>query len=197
MGGDEPCEQLRQYNPEGCVQELTDAELSDLSAALTHAKATGLKMYEGMPLDLTREKFPLPVLATRIAALAESLENGTGAVMISNFPVEGHSEEDIAIMYLVRGKLGRYGATHAPRKLPGRCGSRGWLQDSILVGWGRRPLDVLTFWTACFVQGVSAHIGRTVPQSSAGLRSVSRGYGLPLGRVQAEMSGKVYRVSQF
>jgi len=38
--------------------------------------------------------------------------------------------------------------------------------------------------------GVSNHIGHVVMQSSAGLRSVSRGYGLPLGRIQAEMTGE-------
>merc|ERR1719262_1479319 len=38
--------------------------------------------------------------------------------------------------------------------------------------------------------GVSVHVGHIVLQSSSGLRSVSRGYGLPLGRVQAEMTGE-------
>merc|ERR1719502_694927 len=38
--------------------------------------------------------------------------------------------------------------------------------------------------------GISAHIGNVVMQSSSGLRSVSRGYGMPLGRVQAEMTGE-------
>jgi len=38
--------------------------------------------------------------------------------------------------------------------------------------------------------GISAHIGHVVLQSSSGLRSVSRGYGMPLGRVQAEMTGE-------
>lgn len=38
--------------------------------------------------------------------------------------------------------------------------------------------------------GVSGHIGNIVMQSSSGLRSVSRGYGMPLGRVQAEMTGE-------
>jgi len=38
--------------------------------------------------------------------------------------------------------------------------------------------------------GMSAHIGHIILQSSSGLRSVSRGYGLPLGRVQAEMTGE-------
>eukprot|EP00958_Prasinococcus_capsulatus_P019327 scaffold2363_cov403-Prasinococcus_capsulatus_cf.AAC.2 len=37
--------------------------------------------------------------------------------------------------------------------------------------------------------GVNSYIGHWVPQSSAGLRSKSRGYGLPLGKVQAEMRG--------
>merc|ERR1719262_1081039 len=38
--------------------------------------------------------------------------------------------------------------------------------------------------------GVSVHVGHIILQSSSGLRSVSRGYGLPLGRVQAEMIGE-------
>eukprot|EP00747_Dinoflagellata_sp_TGD_P130606 gnl/TRDRNA2_/TRDRNA2_174847_c0_seq7.p1 gnl/TRDRNA2_/TRDRNA2_174847_c0~~gnl/TRDRNA2_/TRDRNA2_174847_c0_seq7.p1 ORF type:complete len:481 (-),score=93.18 gnl/TRDRNA2_/TRDRNA2_174847_c0_seq7:151-1569(-) len=38
--------------------------------------------------------------------------------------------------------------------------------------------------------GVSAHVGHVILQSSSGLRSASRGYGLPLGRVQAEMTGQ-------
>jgi len=38
--------------------------------------------------------------------------------------------------------------------------------------------------------GVSAHIGHVVMQSSSGLRSVSRGYGMPLGKIQAEMTGE-------
>lgn len=38
--------------------------------------------------------------------------------------------------------------------------------------------------------GFSAHVGHIILQSSSGLRSVSRGYGLPLGRIQAEMTGE-------
>lgn len=37
--------------------------------------------------------------------------------------------------------------------------------------------------------GLNSHIGQWIPQSSAGLRSKSRGFGLPLGRVEAEMKG--------
>merc|ERR1740138_326338 len=38
--------------------------------------------------------------------------------------------------------------------------------------------------------GICAYIGNVVQQSSAGLRSKSRGYGMPLGHVKAEMRGK-------
>ena len=37
--------------------------------------------------------------------------------------------------------------------------------------------------------GVCAHVGQWVPQSSAGLRSKSRGFGMPLGKIRAEMRG--------
>merc|ERR1719169_180721 len=38
--------------------------------------------------------------------------------------------------------------------------------------------------------GISSHIGHIILQSSSGLRSVSRGYGMPMGRIQAEMTGE-------
>lgn len=37
--------------------------------------------------------------------------------------------------------------------------------------------------------GLASYLGQWVPQSSAGLRSASRGFGLPLGEVRAEMKG--------
>mmetsp|Transcript_22957 Transcript_22957/g.52531 ORF Transcript_22957/g.52531 Transcript_22957/m.52531 type:complete len:307 (+) Transcript_22957:3-923(+) len=38
--------------------------------------------------------------------------------------------------------------------------------------------------------GISCHLGHVVRQSSSGLRSKSRGYGMPLGKIRAEMAGK-------
>ncbi|KAL3896734.1 MAG: hypothetical protein SGPRY_013205, partial [Prymnesium sp.] len=38
--------------------------------------------------------------------------------------------------------------------------------------------------------GLASHLGHVVTQSSSGLRSKSRGYGMPLGKVKAEMTGK-------
>merc|ERR1712178_298942 len=38
--------------------------------------------------------------------------------------------------------------------------------------------------------GVSAYVGHIILQSSSGLRSISRGYGMPMGRIQAEMTGE-------
>merc|ERR1719356_1552347 len=43
---------------------------------------------------------------------------------------------------------------------------------------------------AVMYAALSGYIGHVVLQSSSGLRSVSRGYGLPLGRIQAEMTGE-------
>lgn len=198
--------------PERTPQELTDAELMDLSAALAHAKATGLKMYEGMPLDLTMEKFPLPVLSKRIAALADSLENGTGerksqpssasraATGVSLSPrslsprrawcttAACWPEDDVAAGLLELGR--REGESEFSRRgcvftLSLYLTDAGAVMISNFPVEGHTEEDI-----AIMYLGVSAHIGRTVPQSSAGLRSVSRGYGLPLGRVQAEMSGK-------
>merc|ERR1719181_522731 len=76
----------------------------------------------------------------KLADLSDELENGKGAIMIRNMPVDDprFTEDDLAVMYL----------------------------------------------------GICSHIGHIVLQSSSGLRSVSRGYGLPLGRVQAEMAGE-------
>eukprot|EP00438_Fugacium_kawagutii_P022310 Skav233990 [mRNA] locus=scaffold1008:937199:938383:+ [translate_table: standard] len=43
---------------------------------------------------------------------------------------------------------------------------------------------------AIMYMGISSHLGHVMLQSSSGLRSVSRGYGMPLGRIQAEMTGE-------
>ena len=37
--------------------------------------------------------------------------------------------------------------------------------------------------------GMCTHLGHVVTQSSSGLRSKSRGYGMPLGHIKAEMKG--------
>jgi hypothetical protein len=120
--------------------ELNPADLQEIKDALEVCKApgSGLDLQDGwQPLGVTPENFPLKRLAKKLKKMADELENGTGAVMIKNMPVENYSVEDLGIIYA----------------------------------------------------GVNSYIGNWVPQSSAGLRSKSRGFGLPLGRVEAEMVG--------
>lgn len=119
---------------------LTKSELKEMGEALRVVKqeGSGLDLQDGwQPLGVTQENFPLPTLGPKLQALANELENGTGAAMIKNMPVNDYSLEDIGIIYA----------------------------------------------------GINSYIGQWVPQSSAGLRSKSRGFGLPLGRVEAEMAG--------
>jgi hypothetical protein len=120
--------------------ELNPADLQEIKDALEVCKApgSGLDLQDGwQPLGVTPENFPLKRLAKKLKEMADELEDGTGAVMIKNMPVENYSVEDLGIIYA----------------------------------------------------GVNSYIGNWVPQSSAGLRSKSRGFGLPLGRVEAEMVG--------
>jgi hypothetical protein len=173
-------------------------------------------MYEGMPLDLTKDKFPLPVLSKRIAALADSLENGTGErtaqpssalraahshrCFCSHTPASGrsHGVRLPPIVLKMSSQLTSCSSAAVRESVFSRHGcatpSLAWLyalSDAGAVMICNFPVEGHTEEDiAIMYLGVSAHIGRTVPQSSAGLRSVSRGYGLPLGRVQAEMTGK-------
>lgn len=80
----------------GCADwqhRLTSREVADLESALRHANATGKAM-----LALEREDFPLPVLASRIAAWMEMLQRGRGFVNVKGLPVDRFDEDDLALM---------------------------------------------------------------------------------------------------
>ena len=121
---------------------LTEPQIAELHAALAHAKTHGLEWedVDGMriPANMSKELFALgPECLPLVAEMAAELEDGMGAVMIRNFPVENVPEEDVGALYV----------------------------------------------------GFCTHLGVPRWQSSAGLRSRSRGYGVYLGRVRAEMKG--------
>lgn len=73
---------------------LNDAEVAELEAALAHAKARCADV-----LDITREDFPLPTLAGKIAAFEDELINGRGFQLISGLPVERYSDADASAIY--------------------------------------------------------------------------------------------------
>lgn len=118
--------------------ELPKSALSELDDALKHASASALEWEGDIPLNVSQDKFPLKVMGDIIAEMSDELENGTGASMLANIPVEKYTIPELSVLYL----------------------------------------------------GICSYVGNVVHQSSAGLRSKSRGYGMPLGHVKAEMKGK-------
>ena len=76
------------------IRQLTPAEIRDLENGLSVARATGKTMTE-----LTRDDFPLPVLAPQIGEWMQSLQNGRGFINVKGVPIEGRREEDIAFFH--------------------------------------------------------------------------------------------------
>jgi len=118
--------------------ELPTSALAELDDALKYAYTTSLDWEGEIPMNMAQDKFPLKGAADIFAEMSDELENGTGAAMLANIPVEKYTVEELGVLYL----------------------------------------------------GICSYIGNVVQQSSAGLRSKSRGYGMPLGHVKAEMKGK-------
>jgi len=73
---------------------LSDADVAELDAALAHARARCPDV-----LDITRDDFPLPTLAARIAGFEDELINGRGFQLISGLPVERYSDADASAIY--------------------------------------------------------------------------------------------------
>lgn len=118
--------------------ELSKAHLDEIDSALSKANKSGEIVWDGdVPVNVGRDNFALSGVAEALSEMADDLENGAGATMIANMPIDKYSEAELGLIYL----------------------------------------------------GMVAHIGQWVPQSSAGLRSKSRGYGMPLGKIRAEMHG--------
>jgi len=76
------------------VRRLSGAEVDDLECALSHAQATRKPMTE-----LTREDFPLPVVSSAIAEWMQALQHGRGFINVKGIPVDGHDDEEIAIIH--------------------------------------------------------------------------------------------------
>ena len=74
--------------------QLTSDDAAELDAALHHAKARHADI-----LDVTREDFPLPTLAAKIAQFEEALIDGRGFQLISGLPVERYSDADASAIY--------------------------------------------------------------------------------------------------
>ena len=70
------------------------AELDDLHRAFNHAKATGKPTTE-----LTRDDFPLTVLAAVIAGWMKALQGGAGFLNVTGLPTHIYDTDDLALIH--------------------------------------------------------------------------------------------------
>jgi hypothetical protein len=73
---------------------LSAAELDDIHSALDYAKRTGKPTTE-----MTREDFPLGILAPVIAGWMETLQVGAGFVNVSGLPTHRFDDDDLALIH--------------------------------------------------------------------------------------------------
>jgi hypothetical protein len=76
------------------IHAVTPAEVEELDAALRAVQQRGLDWPK-----MTREDFPIPGLATSLAAVSHQLEHGRGLVLLRRIPVERYTESELRIIY--------------------------------------------------------------------------------------------------
>jgi hypothetical protein len=76
------------------VHALTAPMIEEIIAAMRTAKARGIASKDITPAD-----FPLPLSAPLLRAMYKELECGPGFSMLSDFPLDGFSEEEIRLAY--------------------------------------------------------------------------------------------------
>ncbi len=76
------------------VEELSDVEVAELRAAVTHVEAQGLTM-----LEMGRSDFDLPTLAPRLQALGRELDRGRGFWLLRGLPVDAMTKQEAAVAY--------------------------------------------------------------------------------------------------
>jgi hypothetical protein len=103
------------------IHELSHAEIADLDRAIAHARATGKSLGQ-----LTREDFPLGVLARSADEWLDALDTGRGFVLVRGVPVERYGEEDSSLAYWGMGlHLGRAVSQNAAGDLLGHVRDAG------------------------------------------------------------------------
>ena len=77
----------------------SDAELSEISAAVSVAKQAGVDW-----TTVGRETFPLTLVAAKLQDVADELEEGRGFTLLTGFPVERYSEEERRLIWMGLGR---------------------------------------------------------------------------------------------
>ncbi|MBE0614839.1 MAG: TauD/TfdA family dioxygenase [Burkholderiales bacterium] len=76
------------------IVRLDDADCAELDAALRHARTRGI----GIPA-LSKENFPIPGMARKLAGVLAEIEDGRGFALLRGLPVERYSKADAALIY--------------------------------------------------------------------------------------------------
>jgi Taurine catabolism dioxygenase TauD, TfdA family len=76
------------------IWHLTPAEISQIDAALQHARASGVPL-----LHITAADFPLQSLSSRLVALRNEVANGRGFALVRGFPVERYPVDDARMLF--------------------------------------------------------------------------------------------------
>ena len=97
------------------IVRLAPAEIDEIAAAVRAARAAGIAMSA-----LRRGDFPLPTVASRLAAWAAELQDGRGFLLVRGLPVGAWGDDDSAFAYWGLGQhLGRPGAQNPQGELLG------------------------------------------------------------------------------
>ncbi len=85
------------------IRRLDARAIAEIDGALATARAAGLAWHE-----TTRERFPLPGLASTLADVARELEDGGGLVVLRGLPVERYDPDELRQLWFGIGShLGR------------------------------------------------------------------------------------------
>jgi hypothetical protein len=76
------------------TERFTDAELAELDASMRHARQRSDDV-----LDLTKDDFPLPTLASRLARVEHDLINGRGFVRLRGIDRAAYTSDEMELLY--------------------------------------------------------------------------------------------------
>ncbi len=115
------------------IHTLTDGDVAELEAAAGTVKARGLEM-----TAVTRDDFPLPDLAAKLAAIQDEIEQGRGFALIRGLPVDRLGEAEASLIYWgIGAHFGEAAAQNRMGDMLGhvRAQGRDWKTDGNARGY--------------------------------------------------------------
>lgn len=81
-------------NAPNWITRLTSAEIADIDHALAHARTLKRELF-----SLTREDFPMPLMAHRFSMVRGELEGGRGFALLRGLPIGRYTPEDARLLF--------------------------------------------------------------------------------------------------